>query len=165
MARRLRFWLAWYVPLVGLWLLFVATLAVEEVVLGLVAAALAATAADLVREEDRVPFRLRRAWLADLGQVPGQVVRDTWLLALVLWRRLRGQQVRGTFRTLPFPLDADEAHAAARRALVTAVTSLAPNTYVVGIERGEGRMLLHQLVPTDGEVVPPSLLREDGRGD
>jgi multisubunit Na+/H+ antiporter MnhE subunit len=161
MGRRLRFWLAWYVPLVGLWLLFVDTFALEEVVLGLVAAALAATAADLVRVQDRVPFRLDPGWLAGLAQVPGQVVRDSGLLALVLWRRLRGQQVRGSFSALPFPVDADEGRSAARRALVTAVVSLAPNTYVVGIEGDEGRMLVHHLVPTDGPVVPPAMLRDD----
>ena len=58
MLRRVTLWIAWYVPLVVLWLAFVDTLATAEVVLGLVAAAVAATAAEVVRGQDLVRFRL-----------------------------------------------------------------------------------------------------------
>ena len=159
MLRRGKFWIAWYVPLFGLWLLFVDTLAAEEVILGALAAAVAATAADVVRAQDLVRFRMRARWLAGLGAVPWQVVTDSWLLALALWRQLlRPGSVRGLFRVLPFPVEGDDAAAAARRALVTGVASLAPNTYVVGVERGEGFMLVHQLVRRPGGEVPRSML-------
>jgi multisubunit Na+/H+ antiporter MnhE subunit len=167
MGRRLRFWVLWYVPLVVLWLLFVDTLALQEVVLGLLAAAVAATAADLVRAQDLVRFRMDPSWLRDLGRVPVQVLTESWLLAAALWRHLRGRPVAGTFRALPFPRDRDEAVSAARRALVTSVVSLTPNTYVVGIEGDDGLMLVHQLVPQPGSPVPASLLEtpagQDGR--
>lgn len=159
MLRRGKFWIAWYVPLFGLWLLFVDTLAAEEVILGALAAAVAATAADVVRAQDLVRFRMRARWLAGLGAVPWRVVTDSWLLALALWRQLvRPGSVRGLFRVLPFPVEGDDAAAAARRALVTGVASLAPNTYVVGVERGEGFMLVHQLVRRPGGEVPRSML-------
>jgi hypothetical protein len=45
MRLRAKYWIAWYLPLVVLWLAFVDTLALAEVVVGLVAAAVAATAA------------------------------------------------------------------------------------------------------------------------
>jgi multisubunit Na+/H+ antiporter MnhE subunit len=159
--RRLRFWILWYVPLVGLWLLFVDTFALEEVLAGLVAAAVAATAADVVRAQDRVRFRMDPGWLRDLGRLPGQVLRDTWLVAVALWRHLRGQPVEGSFRALAFPREPDDASSAARRALVTSLVSLTPNTYVVGVEGDEGAMLVHQLVPEPGPV-PPSLLERAG---
>jgi multisubunit Na+/H+ antiporter MnhE subunit len=155
------FWIAWYVPLVVLWLAFVGTLAAAEVVLGLVAAAVAATAAEVVRDQDLVRFRLEPRWLRGLGRLPCQVLRDSWLLAVVLWGQLRGRPVRGVFRVVPFPAERDDARSAARRALVTGVVSLAPNTYVVGIEGDEGMMLVHQLVPEPGSPIPPSML-EDG---
>jgi hypothetical protein len=47
--------------------------------------------------------------------------------------------------------------AAHRRALVTGVVSVAPNTYVVGVERGEGLMVVHQLVRRRGREVPMSM--------
>jgi multisubunit Na+/H+ antiporter MnhE subunit len=161
LLRRGRFWLAWYVPLFGLWLLFVDTLAAEEVILGAIGAALAATAADVVRAQDLVRFRMRPHWLAGLSVLPRQTVTDSWLLAVALWRQLRRPgSVRGLFRVLPFPVEGDDAAAAARTALVTGVLSVAPNTYVVGVERGEGLMLVHQLVRRPGGEVPRSMLED-----
>jgi hypothetical protein len=161
--RRVTFWVAWYLPLVVLWLAFVDTVAAPEVALGLVAAAVAATAADLVRTQDLVRFRLEPRWLHGLGQIPWQVLRDTWLLAVALWHHLAGRPVHGVFRVVPFPSEADDARSAARRALVTGVVSVAPNTVVVGVEGSEGGMLIHQLVPEPGSPVPPSMLEDRGR--
>jgi hypothetical protein len=158
--RRLRFWIAWYVPLVALWLAFVNTLAPEEVAVGLVAAAVAATAAEVVRTQELVRFRMDPRWLRGLAGLPWQTVRDTWLLAVALWGHLNGRPVRGVVRVVPFPSEADDARSAARRALVTAVASVAPNTIVVGVEGAEGEMIVHQLVPQPGSPLPPSMLSE-----
>jgi multisubunit Na+/H+ antiporter MnhE subunit len=159
MLGRLRFWIAWFLPLMALWLAFVGTLAAEEVLLGLVAAAFAATAADLVRSRDVVRFRMEMRWLRGLGGIPWQVLRDTWLLAAALWRHLRGRPVQSVFRVVPFPVGEDDAREAARRALATGIVSVAPNTMVVGVEDDQG-MLVHQLVPQPGSPVPPSLLKD-----
>jgi hypothetical protein len=132
MARRARFWIAWYVPMVVLWLAFVDTLAREEVAAGLVAAAIAATAAELVRSQDLVRFHLDPRWLRGLAQLPWQVLRDTWLLTAALWRHSTGRPVHGRFRVVPFPSEADDARSAARRALATAVTSVAPTPWSSG---------------------------------
>ena len=160
MARRVGFWIAWYVPLVVLWLAFVDTFDAAEVTLGLVAAAVAATAAELVRSQDLVRFRLELRWLRGLTQLPWQTARDCWLLTVALWRHCTGRPVRGSFRVVPFPGEADDARSAARRALATALVSVAPNTVVVGIEGAEGELLVHQLVPEPGSPVPPSMLEE-----
>ena len=160
MAKRVRFWVAWYVPLVLLWLLFVDTFAGQEVIVGLVAAAIAATAAELVRSQELVRFRLDPHWLRGLPGLPWQVLHDTWLLTVALWRHCTGSPVRGVFRVVPFPSEADDDRSAARRALVTALVSVAPNTVVVGVEGAGGEMLIHQLVPEPGSPVPPSMLEE-----
>jgi hypothetical protein len=160
-ARRGVFWLAWYLPLFGLWILFVGTLALEEIVLGALAAAGAATAADIVRAQDLVRFRLRPRWLSGVWRLPWQLVTDSGLLAVALWRQLRRPgSVRGVFRVVPFPQEGDDAAAAARRALATAVVSLTPNTYVVGVEGNEGAALVHQLVRRPGGEIPQSMLKE-----
>jgi multisubunit Na+/H+ antiporter MnhE subunit len=157
MRPRAKYWIAWYLPLVVLWLAFVDTLATGEVVLGLVAAAVAATAAEVVRDQDLVRFRLKVAWLRGLYRLPGQVLVDSRVLAVTLWRRLTGRPVHGGFRALPFPAERDDARSAARRALVTGFVSLTPNTYVVGIEE-DGVMLVHQLAYHHANPVPPSML-------
>jgi multisubunit Na+/H+ antiporter MnhE subunit len=163
MAKRVGFWVAWYVPLVLLWLLFVDTFAGQEVIVGLVAAAIAATAAELVRSQELVRFRLDPHWLRGLPGLPWQVLHDTWLLTVALWRHCTGSPVRGVFRVVPFPSEADDDRSAARRALVTALVSVAPNTVVVGVEGAEGEMLVHQLVPEPGSPVPPSMLEDRAR--
>jgi multisubunit Na+/H+ antiporter MnhE subunit len=155
---RARYWIAWYLPLVLLWLAFVDTLAVAEVVVGLVAAAVAATAAELVRAQGLVRFRLERAWLADLRRLPWQVLAGSWALWAALWRHLTGRPVTGSFVALPFPVERDDATSAGRRALVTAAVSLTPNAFVVGIEGDEGFVLLHQLVPEATHPVPRRML-------
>jgi multisubunit Na+/H+ antiporter MnhE subunit len=164
MTRRLKFWIAWYVPLVALWLAFTATLDRNEVLLGLVAAAVGATAQELVNAQDLTRFRLEPRWLRDLWRLPWQVLTDSWLLTVVLWRWLaRGDVATGQFRTLPYPVvPEDDARANARKALVTAAVSVTPNTYVVGVEGDDGLMLVHQLVPSADAPVPPSMLPREG---
>ncbi len=163
MAKRVGFWVAWYVSLVVLWLAFVDTFARQEVIAGLVAAAVAATAAELVRSQELVRFRLDPRWLRGLPGLPWQVLRDTWLLTVALWRHCTGHPVRGVFRVVPFPSEADDNRSAARRALVTVLVSVAPNTVVVGVEGDEGELLVHQLVPQPGSPVPPSMLEDRAR--
>jgi multisubunit Na+/H+ antiporter MnhE subunit len=164
MARRLKFWIAWYIPLVGLWLAFVSTLERHELLLGLAAAAVGATAQELVNAQDLVRFRLEPRWLRDLWLLPWQALTDSWLVTVVLWRQLaRGQAAAGAFRTVPLPVPPeDDARANARRALLTATVSVAANTYVVGIEGEEGTMLVHQLVPSADPLVPASMLAGAG---
>ena len=70
MARRVGFWIAWYVLLLLLWLAFVDTFNPAEMALGLVAAAIAATAAEVVRSQELVRFRMDPRWLRDLPQLP-----------------------------------------------------------------------------------------------
>ena len=162
MRPRARYWIAWFLPLFVLWLAFVDNLATAEVVLGLVAAAVAATAAEVVRDQDLVRFRLEVPWLRDLRLLPWQAMRDCWTLAGALWRHLTGRPVHGVFRALPFPTELDDARSAARRALVTGVVSLTPNTYVVGVEGDEGFVLVHQLVAEPGNPIPRSMLENRG---
>jgi multisubunit Na+/H+ antiporter MnhE subunit len=156
----LGYWIAWYVPLFLLWLAFVDTLAAAEVVVGLVAAAVAATAAELVRAQDLVRFHLEWRWLRDLYQLPWQVLAGSWALAVALWRHLTGRPVTGSFVALPFPVDQDAATSAGRIALVTGTVSLTPNAFVVGIEGDEGFVLFHQLVPGATQPVPRSMLED-----
>jgi hypothetical protein len=160
MRRRLKFWIAWYIPLVGLYLAFASSLDPYEIVLGLIAAAVGATAQELVNAQDLARFRLKPGWLVDLRLLPGEVLADCWLLAVVLWRRLaRGEAPASGFRTIPFPVgQEDEAVANARKALVTATFSVAGNVYVVGIEGNDGVLLVHELVPGRHAPLPPRML-------
>ena len=160
MRNRVAHWLVWWIALVFLWQLFVNTFAPAEVVAGLTAAAVAATAAEVVRGQGLVHFRPRARWLLRTGTLPPAVLQDSLTLARVLWRRIaRREKVSGDFSTVSFESGGDDPQSAARRALYVAAISLTPNTYVLGIDRDENLMLVHQLVPTHpadaSELVTP----------
>jgi multisubunit Na+/H+ antiporter MnhE subunit len=148
--QRLAHWFLWWVALVFLWQMFVNTFAAPEVFAGLFAAAIAATAAELVREQDLVHFRPQLRWLLRARKLPSAVLVDCWIVLNALWRHLTGRQpIRGTFIAVPFAPGGDDPEAAARRALYVTAISLTPNTYVVGIDRDNDVMLVHQLVSTN----------------
>lgn len=139
---------AWWIVLLGLWLLFVDSLAPPEVLVGLAAAALASLAAVGIRALGGERYRFRWRWLLLLRGVPISVLRDSWLLAALLWRRLvHGERPAAAFRTVSFPIEGNDPTAAARRAFVVTATSVAPNTYVVRVDRAQGTALVHQLAP------------------
>lgn len=142
-------WFFWWAALFGLYLLFVAKLTAAEALVGSVAAALAATGTMATARAADLHFRPRIRWLRLLLRLPWRVLADCGIVGMALWRQIvQRQNVDGAFRIVPFDSGGDDAVSTARRALVTAGVSLAPNTYVVAVDRQRGVLLVHQLVPS-----------------
>lgn len=139
-------WVGWWVGTMLLWLVLTSTVSANEVFIGVVAAALAATAATLTRA-DRPPASVtpRRA-LRGLAVLPARIVVDTGRLAVVAGRRLAGKTATGSFREV-----STEASTQGDETADTILTSIAPNSVVVEI--GDGRVLLHELVPTNRPTI------------
>jgi multisubunit Na+/H+ antiporter MnhE subunit len=144
-------WLAWFAVLNVLWLVLISAWVVEEEILGLVASAIAATAAEAVRGQGVVGFRPRARWLWQVRLLPARTVRESVAVLGMLARRLGGAPVQGRFRLVPVSLPADPDQAAAKRALLTAGESFAPNAYVLAIDPERELMLVHELVAEDAE--------------
>jgi hypothetical protein len=103
---------------------------------------------DAVREKFQLQFELKPRWLLTLlRRIPGQVIKDLGILVRALWEGLRGTRHRGLVQTVQFDPGGTDAAGAARRALATAGISVAPNTYVISIDREKGLLIQHQLVP------------------
>ena len=160
MLRSVVIWVSWWVFLFGLWMLLVLTQATAEVVAGVVVAAIGATAAEVVR-------RSRFVELLPWGLVPlhpvaitRRIVSETWLVTVALVRQLRDPQDNvGAFRGIAFDAGADDdTQAATRRAVYTAVISITPNSYVIGIDRENNNMLVHELVPGPRETTRERIL-------
>ena len=140
--RRVTAWLSWFAVLLIAWLLFVGVAQDVENFAGLCAAAIGATASEVVRSQDLLRFRVQSRWL-----VPGlrQVLRvvPDFVRVIVALARPRG----GAFRTLPFPAGGERDVDRGRRAWAALMASLAPNRLVVDFDPDSGEALVHDLVP------------------
>ena len=152
-AHRARAWLVWWVLLMSLWVIVDDSIAVDELLAGAGAAALAAFLADLVTHQAATRFRMRAGWLVPALSLPGQVARDTVVVFAALWRRLaRGEQPPSGFREIPARFGGTSDEDAIRRVLLVGGRSVAPNTFVLGIDRERSVMVVHQLVASEGKA-------------
>lgn len=149
MSYPVRHWVAWWVSLLGLYLLLVGKLTWPESVAGALAAALGATGATAAALAGHLHFRPHLRWLRQVAGLPWRVLADCGIVAAALWRAaVRRRPVKGEFRTIPFDPGDESGASAARRALVAAGVSVAPNTFVVVVDREHRVLLVHQLVPS-----------------
>ena len=149
--ERALFWLAWWVACLVLYLLLVFKTELLELFAGMVAAAFAATAVELVRSRGYAPFAGDPRWLRSVARLPAEVLRDCLVLTLALWRQFtRKKRIQGSFRVIHFEgCSGDDPRSEARRAVAKWLGGVGPNTYVIGFDEKRDSVLVHQLVPTD----------------
>jgi multisubunit Na+/H+ antiporter MnhE subunit len=134
------------------WVALDDSLAVDELLAGAGAAALGAFLAEFAAHQGAARFALRPAWAVRALRLPGQVATDTIIVFAALWRHLaQGQEPGSGFRVLPVRFGDDTAAGVTRRVLLTGAQSVAPNSFVLGIDQRRDEMVIHQLVVTEGE--------------
>jgi multisubunit Na+/H+ antiporter MnhE subunit len=143
-----------WVGLVLLWLLFVFQVTADELLFGAIAAGITTVAVETALRAGGYGFRVRRAWIAQVLRLPSLIVKDLWLMAGDLVRRLAGKPGQSVFRTVPFRVSEDPSAATAQRALAVLLLTATPNSVVLDATQ-EG-LLLHELVPAP---VPKMLRR------
>ena len=149
-ARRVGSWLVWWVLMMSFWVMLDDSVATDELLAGAGAAALAALLAELVSYQAATRFRMRIEWLVPALSLPGQVVRDTVTVYAALWRRLvHGEQPSSAFLELPACFGDDSPEGVTRRVLLIGGTSVAPNTFALGIDQDRDVMVVHRLVATE----------------
>jgi multisubunit Na+/H+ antiporter MnhE subunit len=137
----------WWVLLMSFWVILDDSIALDELLAGAGAAALAATLAELVGHQAATRFRMRAGWVVPALGLPGQVVRDTVVVFAALWRRLaHGEQPPSGFREIPARFGDDSDEGVTRRVLLVGGRSVAPNTFVLGIDGERDVMVVHRLV-------------------
>ena len=146
-AQRVGSWLVWWVLMMSFWVMIDDSLDTDELLAGVGAAALAALLAELVTYQAAMRFRMRAGWLVPALHLPGQVARDMVTVYAALWRRLvHGEQPASAFLELPTPFGDDSPEGATRRTLLIGGTSVAPNTFALGIDKDTDVMVVHRLV-------------------
>lgn len=138
-------WAAWFGPLFGLWVAFVGVTTGSELIAGLAAAAVGATAADIVRRCGLLSYRPPPGLASPLARQLWHTVRDFLLLVWLLVPALTGRRPKGAFRTIEVDTRGDSPSGRGWRAFAGWIGSIAPNTIVVDLD--EGTVLRHDLVP------------------
>jgi multisubunit Na+/H+ antiporter MnhE subunit len=146
-ARRIGSWLVWWVLMMSFWVMIDDSITTDELQAGAGAAVLAALFAEIVTYQAATRFRMRIKWLVPALSLPGQVVRDMVIVYHALWRRLvHGEQPPSAFLELPARYGSDTPEGVTRRTLLVGGASVAPNTFVLGIDPERDVMVVHRLV-------------------
>ena len=155
LTRRAGAWLVWWVLLLGFWVAIDDSIGLAELSAGAGAAALGAFLAEAACYQAATRFRMRAAWILPAFTLPGQVLSDTVLVFGALWRLcVHGEQPASGFRELAARYGDDSDEGVTRRVLLVGANSLAPNTFVLGIDRDRDAMVVHQLVINRGRAAP-----------
>ena len=146
-ARRVGAWLVWWTLMMSFWIMLDDSIATDELLAGAAAAALAALLAEVISYQAATRVRMRIEWLVPALKLPGEVVTDTVVVYHALWRRLaHGEQPPSAFLELPARFGDDSAEGITRRVLLIGGASVAPNTFVLGLDADCDRMVVHRLV-------------------
>jgi multisubunit Na+/H+ antiporter MnhE subunit len=131
-----------------MYLLLAGKTSLAELAAGAAVALVATIALATVRAEGRVHYELKKAWAVKLAPVLSQMVSDSFLVLGANCARVFRSRGSGRFGEREFNPGGNHPSARTRRALVTAAVSLAPNSFVLGIDEDAHRLLVHELVPT-----------------
>jgi multisubunit Na+/H+ antiporter MnhE subunit len=144
-------WVSGWIAAVAVYLLLIDTTDLPELVVGAGAAALAAFAFVLGREQYVLSETIRGRWFIRAGRPLARVPADMALLAWALIRQLRHpRRSHGVFRAVPFRCREEESLRVGRWALAESLGSFAPNTIVVGVDPERELILAHQLRRSGG---------------
>lgn len=136
------------------WILLVAGLKRDEMIVGLLCVAAATAFLYLVFRAAGQRMEFRLSDLAVAWRLPWMMVSDAWTVTVVLLKDLLGVERAGSvYRVSGFRTASRDPVLVARRVLATVYTTSTPNSIVIGIDPAQSRMLVHQLKGT-----PPSKL-------
>ncbi|MHB1987230.1 MAG: Na+/H+ antiporter subunit E [Acidimicrobiales bacterium] len=147
LAQRVGSWLVWWVLLMSFWVWADNSIGLAELVGGAAAAAFGALLTEVVQHQADSRIRIRIQWLAAAYKLPYEVCRDTLVVFAALWRRItRGEEPDSGFEEIPVRWGDESPEGVTRRTLLIGATSLAPNTFALGIDPEREVMVVHRLV-------------------
>lgn len=141
----------------GIEIVFVGKIDAQETPVGFGVALVAAIVTAAALRLAGARYHIDPRWLHLMGKIARDVLRDTAIVSGVLLRRLlRGTLPDDAYDDVPLDAGGYDPESAARRALVVAAASAAPNTVALDIDRASGTMRVHRLVPASAS--PPRSL-------
>jgi multisubunit Na+/H+ antiporter MnhE subunit len=129
----------------GIEIVFVGKIDPQETPVGFGVAGLAAAITVAALAAAGTQYRLRWSWLLAAPRVAWNVVRDSVIVTVLLVRALTGREPDDAIVDVPFDPGGDDPESRARRALVVAAISTAPNSIVLGIDEATRTLRVHYL--------------------
>ncbi|MFB3917111.1 MAG: hypothetical protein ACE14M_10305 [Terriglobales bacterium] len=142
------FWLANWAIFLGLWFLYTNTPKLPELLAGAGAAALAATGSAIVQGQHFARFAPKPKWLALFLTEPWYVITGSKAIVWAMFKKLAGKGSEAQLKAVAFQAGGEDPESAARRALAIALTTIPPNFVVIGIDKQQNTMLIHQVAPS-----------------
>lgn len=134
----------------ALWILFVAGIKPEEMIVGAVCILLTAAFTGYLAGQSSPTMKLRLTDVMQIWRVPGLLVIDAWaILCVLILDILQLSPAASLFRSAPFERNEKSPIAVARRILAVAYTTATPNLIILGIDASTSQMLFHQLKKSD----------------
>lgn len=130
-----------------LWIVFVGTFSLHELLIGIIAALLAAVGMVVVTVQYPARFSPGVPDLLALWRLPWNILQGTWEIMEVAGKDALGlKPAKSLFRVdLFYTGTGRDARASARRALAVLYTTVAPNFIVLGVNTNNRKMLFHQI--------------------
>ena len=154
---RAAFWLLYWSASFCTWLLFVNTAKSHELWMAAATSVIAATAAEIVREQPFAAFRPRLFWLIQCWREPWYIVEGCAAIFWVFFKHLFHPEP-SILREIVFDSGGSDPASAARRALAIIHTTVPPNFVVLGIDLDKNVMVVHQV----SETATPAMTRNLG---
>ncbi len=130
----------------GEWILLVAGTHIHEMIVGAASVLASGVFLFVVHRTSTLHTDFRLADIAKGWSIPWDVIRDMFVVTIVLFKDLFGiEKAQSLFRVVGFQTAKKDPVLVARRVLAIAYTSASPNTIVLGIDYTRSRMLFHQL--------------------
>ena len=129
-----------------LWRLFTDSPSWHELAVGVAASALTVLFFANVLRTETLNLEVRARDLAQCWRLPGDILKDCWIVTVVLCRDLVGKERAGSFyRTCGFKSSRRDSVLVGRSALAIAYATTSPNMIAIGIDPAQSLMLFHQI--------------------
>lgn len=142
------FFIVHWIVMMGLWVLYTSTATLYELLVGTAAALLAAIGTAIVQEKQLAKFAPNPKWLLYFAYMPWYAAKDTLVVFRAAFKYMLRQKSDGYLLAVNFDAGGDDPRSSARRALEIALTTIPPNSIVIGIDRKGHKMLMHLLRPS-----------------
>jgi hypothetical protein len=130
----------------GEWVMLVAGVKRNEMIVGLVAVLFACAFLCLVIRSQDMEYNFTLRDISTIWRVPWSILTNTFTLCSVLAKDVFGRERAGSYyRVSGFKTSKGDPTLVAKRVLATAYTTVSPNSIVIGIDYEQSRLLLHQV--------------------